>query len=630
MSAHQRGRALIADRAFHGVAHGLRLAEVRHGADQVRGAHHRGAGQGDGLPWHGVDIREVALAHLLHAAAPIKHHSLHQQRIVEVRVAGIVEGDMAVLAETDKGDVDRGFLEKARVAAALGFDVKRVANQVVHPAGMDQVGEVLAEPPAETGGMCVGYPNVLVHVEDFDAVPVDFGKSDEGGDGGPLGRPCAHDDAGGVTAGEGLMDEFAGAMGGGTPNFGRGAKDLHGGPLSGEMKDRTRHQERHYTYTPMVEQHSWEGNLAGHGYVRLEIAGCRIQAVVRLGPEQDGAAFLSPGWIDLQLNGFAGIDFSNTQLEPEAAAAVLPALWKTGVTSFCPTLITNSFENLARNFRVLEHARRAYPQFDRATPCYHLEGPWLSPEARGVHDPELMRPPDWDEFCALQEAAGGRIGILTVAPELPGALELIARASHAGVVVALGHTVAEPEQVHAAVEAGARLSTHLGNGCPQVLDRHRNPLWAQLVRDDLRASMICDGFHLPADLVRVIRRMKGPAGCILITDATHVALLPPGRYSLVDTEIELLEGGKVIRADGGSLGGSAATMSRVLRVFMEQSGAPLEEAIVAASANPARLLGRAELCAGPVPGQPANLVRFRPGGEELQIEAVLASGQRVL
>lgn len=374
-----------------------------------------------------------------------------------------------------------------------------------------------------------------------------------------------------------------------------------------------------------------EGNVPGQGYCRLEIdrEGGTIARLTSLGPQREQAPFLSPGLVDIQLNGFAGIDFSAPDLEPEALLRVLEPVWRTGTTSFCPTLITNSPEKLSRNFKVLEQARRADARWARTVPCYHLEGPFLAAEARGVHAAELLRPPDWDEFSEWQEDAGGRIGIVTVAPELEGAIELIGRAWRAGVVAALGHTVAPPEAIHAAVRAGAELSTHLGNGCPQMLDRHRNPLWAQLNAGPLSASIICDGFHLPADLVSVVYRLKRPDRFILITDATHVATLPPGRYTLVGTEIVLQPDGKVIRADGGALGGSSLSMNRAVTVFMRLSGAGLDEAIAGATRNPARLLRRRGVCADLMPGEPANLIRFRPSGEGLKIEAVFLAGEEV-
>ena len=370
-----------------------------------------------------------------------------------------------------------------------------------------------------------------------------------------------------------------------------------------------------------------EGNIPGRGFARVEFDQDHISSVTMLGSDEASSPVLSPGLVDLQLNGFAGIDFSRPDLEPEEAVSVLPHVWKTGVTSFCPTLITNSRDRLLRSFRVLEVARKLDRGFAASVPCYHLEGPYFDPgEARGVHDPSLMRPADWDEFVELQQAAGGNIGIVTLAPEVPGALDFIARARAAGVVAAIGHTMAEPELVHKAAEAGATLSTHLGNGCPQKIDRHTSPLWAQLVCDQLSASLICDTFHLPPDVVKVIVRAKGIERCILITDATHAATLAPGRYTVVGTEIELLPNGKVIRADGGSLGGSALSMNRAVPLFMRLAGVPLAGALRTATFNPARLLHRPGVCAELAPGEPANLLVAQPQAEFLQVEALYLRG----
>ena len=371
-------------------------------------------------------------------------------------------------------------------------------------------------------------------------------------------------------------------------------------------------------------------NITEKGLARLEIEAGRIASVESLGPLDDQKPYLSPGFIDIQLNGFAGIDFCDATLDPRKAPGILPALWKTGVTTFCPTVITNSQEKLLQCFRVLEEARRIEPHFARSAPCYHLEGPYISPGgSRGVHNPELMRPPNWEEFLELQGAAAGRIGIVTLAPELPGALEFIRRACEAGVVVSMGHTDATPEQIHQGAKAGARLSTHLGNGCPQLVDRHRTPLWAQLAIDQLAASLICDGFHLPPDLVRVIQRAKGIDRCILITDAVHVAGLPPGRYALVGLEIDLLDTGQVVAADRHSMAGSAVSMNRAIQVFRDYADVTLGQAIRAATANPARLLGRYETCSEIAEGQPANLTLFRPGADRLAIEKVILAGETV-
>lgn len=373
-----------------------------------------------------------------------------------------------------------------------------------------------------------------------------------------------------------------------------------------------------------------EGNIPGEGYTRLEIKGEIITSVRRLGAEKPGRAFISPGFVDIQLNGFSGANFSSSTLKPEDVIEVLPSLWKTGITTFCPTLITNSYEGLLSSIKVLEEARQIDSNLALAVPCYHLEGPYLSPfESRGAHDPRLMRHPDWDEFTRLQTAAGGRIGIITIAPELPGALEFIRKATASGVVVAISHTDAVPEQIHQAVEAGAALSTHWGNGCPEFIHRHHNPLWAQLAIEFLSVSLICDGFHLPPDVVKVVARMKGVRKCILTTDATYVANLPPGRYSIVGTEIELLPSGQVVTVDGRCMAGSSVTMNRSVAVFMEFAQVPLRHAIWAATRNPAQLIRRGRICSRVAEGEPANLVLFGYEKQALQILAVIFRGQTV-
>jgi N-acetylglucosamine-6-phosphate deacetylase len=373
-----------------------------------------------------------------------------------------------------------------------------------------------------------------------------------------------------------------------------------------------------------------KANIAGKGLAQIEIQRDRISSVRVVGPTDPEELFVSPGLVDIQVNGFAGVDFADPELDPERAISILPAIWKTGVTTFCPTLITNTLEQLERSFRTLEEARRLDARFAGSVPCCHLEGPYLSPgRSHGAHVPALMRSPDWGEFSRLQEAAGGKIAIVTLAPELPGACDFIRRACATGVVVALGHTDATPEQIHQAIDAGASLATHLGNGCPEYVHRHQNPLWAQLASDRLKVSLICDGFHLPPDLVRVAFRMKGADGCILITDAIHAATLPPGRYSLVGREIEVLPTGQVVTADRQSMAGSVLSLNRAVSVFTEYTQAPLEHALRAATSNPARLLRSYEICAQLAKGQIANAVLFNLREETLDIKAVFLKGEVV-
>lgn len=373
-----------------------------------------------------------------------------------------------------------------------------------------------------------------------------------------------------------------------------------------------------------------EGNIAGAGFFHIEISDGRIARVERIGEEDPRVSYCAPGFVDLQINGFAGVDFSASDLDEDALARVLPALWATGVTSFCPTLITNTRTQLESNFKVLEAARQHVAGFAASVPCYHLEGPYLSPGAsRGAHDPLIMRFPDWEEFQHLQRAAGGNIGILTLAPELPDALSFIRRANQSGVLVAVSHTDGGSDHIHQAVAAGARFSTHLGNGCPVMIHRHLAPIWAQLANDRLAASIICDGFHLMPDFVQLVHRLKGREGCMLVTDAVHVAQLSPGRYKLVGKEIDLLPSGQVVTADGRSMAGSTLTMDRAVSIFMRMTGAPLPEALPLATSTPAKLLARRSVCSQIMANEVANLVLFTQSSEGIHVEQTILNGQKV-
>ena len=375
--------------------------------------------------------------------------------------------------------------------------------------------------------------------------------------------------------------------------------------------------------------HSFTANIISKGLHRIHLSDGTIAGVDAIGPQRESMPFCSPGFIDLQINGSHGVNFGAPDLTPEAAVSVLNPIRESGVTSFCPTLVTDTLEGLERSFRTLELTRRNFPEFANSVPCYHLEGPFLSRNgSRGAHNPEWMRPPCWEEFLRLQRAANGHIGILTIAPELPGAIDFIRRASASGVTVALGHTDCTPEDVNAAVEAGARLSTHLGNGCPEYIHRHRAPIGAQLAADGLNAGIICDGFHLPCELVRTIARVKGYQRCILVTDATHVTGLPAGRYSLGSMPIELWANGRITTfTSPPCLGGSTLRMDEAIARFVSWSGLNLEDALQAATSNPARMLTPSGVvCRELRPGNPANLTLWRWLDSKLHVEGVWIKG----
>jgi N-acetylglucosamine-6-phosphate deacetylase len=315
-----------------------------------------------------------------------------------------------------------------------------------------------------------------------------------------------------------------------------------------------------------------------------------------------------PGLFDLQVNGFAGVDFNDPACTAEDMQRAIAALRATGVTRFLPTLITGPLERVARCARMLAACR------DPAVAGIHLEGPYLAPDAAGAHPPAHLAPPSFDDFSRRQEAAEGRIVLVTLAPELPGALGLIERLVAAGVRVAIGHTAAGPEEIRDAVRAGATMSTHLGNGCPPVLPRHPNLLLEQLAADELQAALIVDGHHLPASVVKVMVRAKSLARTLLVTDATAAAGQRPGRFQLAGMAVELSAAGRVTLAGTDRLAGSALTLDAAVANTVRFTGCSLAEVWPLASAQPAAALGLAP--GGRVIG------RFDPATGELHIARV--------
>jgi N-acetylglucosamine-6-phosphate deacetylase len=304
----------------------------------------------------------------------------------------------------------------------------------------------------------------------------------------------------------------------------------------------------------------------------------------------------SPGFCDLQVNGFAGVDFNRPGLDAEDFERAAEAMRRTGVTQFLPTLVTAAFDAFAACARAL--ARWRSP----AVLGIHAEGPYLSPtEARGAHPQAHLRDASRDDFERRQEAAEGRIVLVTLAPEVPGALALIEHLVRAGVRVAIGHSDASPERIRDAVRAGATLSTHLGNGCAGGLPRHPNLIWEQLAADDLSACFIADGHHLPAATLKAMVRAKTPARSILVTDATAAAAAPPGTYTLGELSIERSQSGRVTLPGGDKLAGSALTLADAVGRAAREAGLPIAEALAMASTRPAAAIGAAP--AGRIAGE---------------------------
>ncbi len=322
-------------------------------------------------------------------------------------------------------------------------------------------------------------------------------------------------------------------------------------------------------------------------------------------PEPGGAElpFLAPALLDLQVNGWGDRGYGRPDFREADLPRIVRRLDAAGTARHVATLVTAPRERLVRSLHTLSSALRASPDAAAAVAGVHVEGPFISAEdgPRGGHDAAWVRPPDFEEFQEWQDAAEGRIRLVTLAPEWPGALRFIERLTAAGAVAAIGHTAAGPGRIHEAVQAGARLSTHLGNAGRALLPRLPDGVWQQLGEDDLAAGLICDGFHLPPAVVRTFARVKRLERLVLVSDAAGE---PPVADHLLDWD--------------------AAH-------FMAFTGCSLAQTVALCTRRPARLLdlpaGDGELAAG----SPAHLAlfRYRPGDRRLTVLRTIRAGQVV-
>jgi len=343
--------------------------------------------------------------------------------------------------------------------------------------------------------------------------------------------------------------------------------------------------------------------------------------------------WIAPGLFDIQINGYGGQEFGSADLTMDKVVEITRSVVTFGVTSYCPTVTTESFEVLQHAVRTIGEACEAFPDVARRIAGIHVEGPYITPQdgPRGAHPLEHVRRPDWDEFQRLQEAAGGRIRIFTMSVEFDESPEFVRRVVKTGVIVSIGHTAAAPRQIRRAVDAGAQLSTHLGNGSHPKLHRFRNYIWQQLADDRLMASIIVDGHHLPSAVVKTFVRAKGPERCILVSDISGQAGRPPGRYKSDFCDVEVLPEGKLVVAGQRELlAGAALPIGTGVATVMRFAGVDLETAVRMAVHNPADLLDMDP--GGLEPGDPANLVQFHladpedGAAERFQVSCTVADG----
>jgi N-acetylglucosamine-6-phosphate deacetylase len=364
--------------------------------------------------------------------------------------------------------------------------------------------------------------------------------------------------------------------------------------------------------------------------VKIEIRDKLIHKISEIsGLQQNQNLFVAPGLIDNQINGYKGVDFSAEDLTRDKMKTAVELIRIDGVTSFQPTVITNSHENLLRNFRNLAAAMKD-EEISSSVVGFHLEGPYISPEDGfyGCHPSAFIRKPLWDEFAQYQEAAGGNIRQVTVSPEIDGCLEFIEKCTRHNVIVAIGHTNASAEQIKKAVDHGARLSTHLGNGCANLIDRHRNPLWPQLANDLLVPSIIADGHHLLPEEVQVFYKVKGSDKIILTSDVNHLIGMPPGKYVYLGSEVIYTDDGLVKNPVLNCLAGASMPLRTGVGNVIKFTGCSLGEAINMASVNIARIYNLSDR-GSLAPGKRADLILFELEGSKLVIKQTLVNGRNI-
>jgi N-acetylglucosamine-6-phosphate deacetylase len=375
----------------------------------------------------------------------------------------------------------------------------------------------------------------------------------------------------------------------------------------------------------------------GGAVLQIEFTGSVITAVDELVRPPEMSTFIAPGLIDLQVNGFAGVDYNDPDSPAEAIAASLRRMFSTGVTRCLPTVITGSEARITGALANLAAAKREFQRSNlpeaEAIAGFHVEGPHLSPEdgPRGAHPLEHIRPPDIAEFHRWQEAADGGVKLVTISPEWDSAPAYISELVRNGIVASVGHTKATTEQIAAAVDAGATMSTHLGNAAHATLHKTQNYIWDQLADTRLSPSFIVDGIHIPAHFFAAAVRAKGVENSVLVSDAVMPAMCTPGPYKLGQVAVELKPNGSVVLAGGTRLAGSALRMDHAVGNAVRYGKLSLRDAIAMATVNAARVGRISARLRGLSTGEKADLVRFAWDAENFAFTVIetIVAGQLV-
>ncbi|NIA14270.1 MAG: amidohydrolase family protein [Nitrospiraceae bacterium] len=337
---------------------------------------------------------------------------------------------------------------------------------------------------------------------------------------------------------------------------------------------------------------------------------------------------IGPTLFDIQVNGVRGIDLQTDHVTPEDVRAITGMLAGTGVSQWVPTLVTGGAKTMEQACRVIAEALQDRT-VARAVPGVHVEGPYISPMdgPRGAHPLKHVRPPSVREFDRLNKAADGKILYVTLAPEQKGAVAFIKAMVRRGVTVSLGHHNADARTIETAIDAGARLSTHLGNGLASMIHRHENPLWPQLADDRLTAAFIADLQHLPSAVLKSFVRAKGAERVVLTSDCVHIAGLKPGAYEMAGQPVELLPTGRICLSGTDLLAGSSLMLLQGVVNAARVTDLTLEQAFASASTIPAKLFGVRRRFALPRAGTKADFVAFDVVEDTARVRAVFVNGQ---
>lgn len=303
---------------------------------------------------------------------------------------------------------------------------------------------------------------------------------------------------------------------------------------------------------------------------------------------------MNGGWVDLQVNGYAGVDFNSPGLSVEAVESVVARLNADGTAAFQPTFVTGDPETVIANIRAIVAARKRSAACERSIPGLFLEGPFISPEpgAVGTHPVEWVRAPDVALFDRYQDAAEGLVRMVNVAAEAPGAADFTRTLTERGVVVSLGHQLStSPAQLEPCLAAGARAFTHLGNGIPNSVNRHDQIVFSALVEDRASVMFIPDGHHLPDVMLKLYRRAVPVKRLIAVSDAQYPAGMPPGDYDVCGAKARLEPNGLLWNPARNCLVGATTPMAKMMALLAGRIGYTQDELNAIGRDNPLALIG---------------------------------------